>query len=97
MDSPVFLAGNLNAAAPVFTGTFDAAGRADPVNASFWTESSVSIDRTGLITGAFTNGTNVVLAQEFTSMIVAQRGFQATSRVTTNSDEMLQEVVNLMW
>lgn len=110
-----------------------------------------SIDRTGLITGAFTNGVNVSLAQivladfnnpggllrvgdnmygvsgnsggavlgfalegsqsfvtsgalemsnvdlaqEFTSMIVAQRGFQANSRVITNSDEMLQEVVNL--
>ncbi|HEX4935325.1 MAG TPA: flagellar hook protein FlgE [Gemmatimonadaceae bacterium] len=110
-----------------------------------------SIDRTGLITGAFTNGTNVVLAQivladfnnpggllrvgdnmyavsgnsggavlgyslegiqstmtsgalemsnvdlaqEFTSMIVTQRGFQANSRVITSSDEMLQELVNL--
>jgi flagellar hook protein FlgE len=38
---------------------------------------------------------NVDLAQEFTNMIVAQRGFQANSRVITNSDEMLQEVVNL--
>lgn len=261
----VALAGNLNAAAPVFTGTFDATGRADAANSLSWTESSItvydslgnqhdvkiqfwktaadewswqidgtnlpagftppnttpqtltfdsagvlqaaapldppvitfdppganqvsitldlgsgingitsfagtstavlrdqngyaagqlqnfSIDRTGLITGAFTNGTNVVLgqivladfnnpagllrvgdnmystsgnsggavlgyslegsqstltsgalemsnvdlAQEFTSMIVAQRGFQANSRVITNSDEMLQEVVNL--
>jgi flagellar hook protein FlgE len=110
-----------------------------------------SIDRTGVITGAFSNGTtqilgqivladfnnpsgllrvgdnmyagsgnsgsavlgfalegsqsfltsgalemsNVDLAQEFTSMIVAQRGFQANGRVITNSDEMLQEVVNL--
>ncbi len=259
------LAGNLNASAAVFTGTFDAAGRADPANAGSWTESSITvfdslgnkhdvkvqfwktaadewswqvdgtnlpagftpsnatpqtltfdtvgilataaptappvisftppgadpvsitvdlgsgingitsfagtntavlrdqngyaagqlqnftIDRTGLITGAFTNGTSVVLgqivladfnnpagllrvgdnmyatsgnsggavlgyalegsqssltsgalemsnvdlAQEFTNMIVAQRGFQANSRVITNSDEMLQEVVNL--
>ncbi len=110
-----------------------------------------TIDRTGLITGAFTNGVNVSLAQivladfnnpggllrvgdnmyatsgnsggavlgfalegsqsfvtsgalemsnvdlaqEFTNMIVAQRGFQANSRVITNADEMLQEVVNL--
>jgi len=110
-----------------------------------------SIDRTGMVTGAFTNGTlvqlgqivladfnnpgglirvgdnmygvsgnsggavlgfalegtqsfvtsgalemsNVDLAQEFTNMIVSQRGFQANSRVITNSDEMLQEVVNL--
>ncbi|MEO6447254.1 MAG: flagellar hook protein FlgE [Gemmatimonadaceae bacterium] len=259
------LGGNLNAAAPVFTGAFDAAGRADPLNKDSWTENSItvydslgnqhdlklqfwktaadtwswqvdgtnlpagftpptstpqtltfdtagilvtaaptsppvisftppgasavsvtldlgtgvngitsfagtntavlkdqngyaagqlenfSIDRTGLITGSFTNGTNVVLAQivladfnnpggllrvgdnmyavsgnsggavlgyslegaqstmtsgalemsnvdlaqEFTSMIVTQRGFQANSRVITNSDEMLQELVNL--
>jgi flagellar hook protein FlgE len=110
-----------------------------------------SIDRTGLITGAFTNGvsvalgqivladfnnpagllrigdnmysessnsggpvlgfalegsqstltsgalemSNVDLAAEFTAMIVAQRGFQANSRVITTSDEMLQELVNL--
>ncbi|MHB1297426.1 MAG: flagellar hook protein FlgE [Gemmatimonadaceae bacterium] len=110
-----------------------------------------SIDRTGLITGSFTNGvsvtlaqivladfnnpagllrigdnmyqessnsggpvqgfalegsqsaltsgalemSNVDLAQEFTSMIVAQRGFQANSKVITTSDEMLQELVNL--
>jgi flagellar hook protein FlgE len=38
---------------------------------------------------------NVDLAQEFTGLIVAQRGFQANSRVITTSDEMLQEVVNL--
>ncbi|HEX7238950.1 MAG TPA: flagellar hook protein FlgE [Longimicrobiaceae bacterium] len=110
-----------------------------------------SIDRTGMITGAFTNGTsvplgqivladfnnpsgllrtgdnmysvssnsggavlgfplegsqsfltsgalemsNVDLAQEFTNMIVSQRGFQANGRVITNSDQMLEEVVNL--
>jgi flagellar hook protein FlgE len=110
-----------------------------------------SIDRTGLITGSFTNGVNVALgqivladfnnpaglirigdnmyressnsggpvqgfslegsqstlasgalemsnvdlAQEFTSMIVAQRGFQANSKIITTSDEMLQELVNL--
>lgn len=110
-----------------------------------------TIDRTGKITGAFTNGTTVVLgqialadfnnpggllrsgdnmyevsgnsgnpilgfalegsqsfltsgalemsnvdlAQEFTNMIVTQRGFQANGRVITGSDEMMQEVVNL--
>ena len=260
------LAGNLDAAAPIFTGTFDATGRADPLNVDSWTESSITvfdslgnqhdlkiqfwktaadtwswqldgtnlpagftppnstpqtltfdtagllttaaptsppvitftpsgaaavsvtlelgigtvngitsfagtnnavlkdqngyeagqlqnftIDRTGIITGSFTNGTNVVLAQivladfnnpggllrvgdnmysvsgnsggpvlgyslqgvqstissgalemsnvdlaqEFTNMIVTQRGFQANSRVITSSDEMLQELVNL--
>ena len=38
---------------------------------------------------------NVDLAQEFTNMIVAQRGFQANSRIITTSDELLQELVNL--
>ena len=38
---------------------------------------------------------NVDLADEFTKMITAQRGFQASARVITTSDEFLQEVVNL--
>ncbi|MBN2853871.1 MAG: flagellar hook protein FlgE [Clostridia bacterium] len=38
---------------------------------------------------------NVDLAKEFTEMIVAQRGFQANSRIITVSDELLQELVNL--
>ncbi|MFZ3172778.1 MAG: flagellar hook protein FlgE [Carboxydocellales bacterium] len=38
---------------------------------------------------------NVDLSQEFTDMIVTQRGFQANSRTITTSDEMLQELVNL--
>lgn len=38
---------------------------------------------------------NVDLTNEFTEMIVAQRGFQANSRIITTSDEILQEVVNL--
>ena len=133
-----------------FAGTSTAVLR-DQDGYAAGTLQTFSIDRTGLITGAFTNGVNVPLAQisladfnnpggllrvgdnmygvsgnsggavlgfalegsqsfvtsgalemsnvdlaqEFTSMIVAQRGFQANSRVITNSDEMLQEVVNL--
>ncbi|MGM0818697.1 MAG: flagellar basal body rod C-terminal domain-containing protein, partial [Actinomycetota bacterium] len=38
---------------------------------------------------------NVDLAEEFTNLIMAQRGFQANSRTITTSDEMLQELVNL--
>ena len=38
---------------------------------------------------------NVDLAQEFTSMIVAQRGFQANGKVVSASDEMLQELMNV--
>jgi flagellar hook protein FlgE len=38
---------------------------------------------------------NVDLASEFTSMIVAQRGFQANSKVISTADEMLQDLVSL--
>ncbi|HEY8201010.1 MAG TPA: flagellar hook protein FlgE [Actinomycetota bacterium] len=38
---------------------------------------------------------NVDLAQEFTNLIIAQRGFQANSRVVTASDELLSDLVNL--
>lgn len=38
---------------------------------------------------------NVDLSQEFTNMIVTQRGFQANSRIITTSDTMLEELVNL--
>lgn len=38
---------------------------------------------------------NVDLATEFTDMIVAQRGFQANSRVITVSDSLLQELIDL--
>jgi flagellar hook protein FlgE len=38
---------------------------------------------------------NVDLAEEFTNMIVTQRGYQSNSRVITTSDEMLQELMSL--
>ncbi|HUN65407.1 MAG TPA: flagellar hook protein FlgE [Bacteroidota bacterium] len=38
---------------------------------------------------------NVDLADEFTEMIMAQRGFQANAKVITTSDEFLNDVVNL--
>ncbi len=38
---------------------------------------------------------NVDLSTEFTDMIVAQRGFQANSRVITVSDTLLEELINL--
>ncbi|MBD3232841.1 MAG: flagellar hook-basal body complex protein [candidate division Zixibacteria bacterium] len=38
---------------------------------------------------------NVDLSEEFTSMIVAQRGFQANARSITTSDQLLAELVQL--
>ena len=38
---------------------------------------------------------NVDLAQEFTDMIITQRGFQANTRTIMTSDQMLQELLSL--
>ncbi|PWW21302.1 flagellar hook protein FlgE [Geodermatophilus normandii] len=49
----------------------------------------------GTLTAGALEMSNVDLAEEFTGLIVAQRGFQANSRVITSSDEILQDLVNL--
>ena len=49
----------------------------------------------GVLAGGTLEMSNVDIAQEFTNLIVAQRGFQANSRVVTTSDELLQELVNM--
>ena len=49
----------------------------------------------GVLSGGSLEMSNVDLSAEFTNLIVAQRGFQANSRVITTSDEVLQELVNL--
>ncbi|MCB0998705.1 MAG: flagellar hook protein FlgE [Acidimicrobiales bacterium] len=49
----------------------------------------------GLLSAGTLEMSNVDLAEEFTRLIVAQRGFQGNARVITTSDEVLQEVVNL--
>jgi flagellar hook protein FlgE len=49
----------------------------------------------GLLQSGSLEMSNVDLAQEFTNLIVAQRGFQANSKIISTSDELLQDLVNL--
>jgi len=49
----------------------------------------------GTMQSGFLEMSNVDLAAQFTNMIIAQRGFQANSRVITASDEILQDLVNI--
>jgi flagellar hook protein FlgE len=49
----------------------------------------------GLIAPNSLEMSNVDLATEFVKMITTQRAFQASSRVITTSDEILQELINL--
>ena len=132
-----------------YTSSSTIAGKADGNAAG--TLSSVSIDKTGTITGTYTNGmkqveaqvalqrfnnpggltkvgeslyeesnnsgksgepntasalgatitpsalemSNVDIANEFTDMIITQRGFQGNSKVITVSDEMLETLINM--
>ncbi len=49
----------------------------------------------GFLVGKSLEMSNVDLANEFSSMITAQRAFEASSKIITTSDEMLQTLVNL--
>jgi flagellar hook protein FlgE len=49
----------------------------------------------GTLTAGSLEMSNVDLAQEFTGLIIAQRGFQANSKVITTSDQILQDLVQM--
>ena len=49
----------------------------------------------GTINAGLLEMSNVDLSDQFTDMIVTQRGFQANSRTITTSDQMIQEVLGL--
>ncbi|MBE9528947.1 MAG: flagellar hook protein FlgE [Proteobacteria bacterium] len=49
----------------------------------------------GLVQANTLELSNIDIAQQFVNMITAQRGFQASSRIITTTDELLAELVNL--
>ncbi len=51
---------------------------------------------TGSIVGGALEGSNVDIAEEFTSLIINQRAFQANARTITTNDEVMQELVNIV-
>ncbi|MGE4159525.1 MAG: flagellar hook-basal body complex protein, partial [Planctomycetota bacterium] len=52
-------------------------------------------DGRGLIRGGALESSNVDLSRQFTDLITTQRGFQASARIISTADELLQELVNL--
>lgn len=50
---------------------------------------------TGSLVTSALESSNVDLANEFSQMIVTERGFQANSKIITVSDEMLENLVNM--
>ncbi|WP_214482688.1 flagellar basal body rod protein FlgG [Bacillus sp. SM2101] len=94
----------LNTAGTIQIAKFSNNGGLQKVGNNLFTETinsgAAAIDVPGVNgTGTIEPGTlemsNVDLSEEFTEMIVAQRGFQANTRIITTSDEILQELVNL--
>ena len=101
----VFTNGTSRALAQIALATFNNADGLQREGENGWRTTANSgqaiVRRPGTSTevGAISAGTlemsNVDIAQEFTNMIIAQRGFQANARTISTSDEMLQELVNL--
>ncbi|MDE0562079.1 MULTISPECIES: flagellar basal body rod protein FlgG [unclassified Exiguobacterium] len=102
--SYVDAAGALQTAGYIVTANFSNNAGLSKVGANNFLQSQNSGDpligaagdlgRGNLVSGAL-EMSNVDLSEEFTEMIVAQRGFQANTRIITTSDEILQELVNL--
>ncbi len=68
------------------------------VSAASSGEPSIGTARTGgrgTVNGSSLELSNVDIAEQFTNLIVAQRGYQANSRVITTTDELYQEAINL--
>lgn len=59
------------------------------------TYTSPGESNTGALRSGGLESSNVDLANEFSDMIMTQRGFQASSKMITVSDEMLETLVNL--
>lgn len=49
----------------------------------------------GVINTGFLEQSNVDIGNEFTDLIVTQRGFQANTKVVTTVDELLQDLINM--
>jgi len=49
----------------------------------------------GSINSGFLEQSNIDIGNEFTELIITQRGFQANTRVVTTVDEMLQDLINM--
>jgi flagellar hook protein FlgE len=79
----------------LFSGIFTAG----PYNGA-WSEDNITgltagVGGLGSINGGALELSNVDIGEEFSTMIITQRAFQAGSRVISTADQMLEEAVNL--
>lgn len=67
----------------------------ESINSGFADIGTVGVAGKGSIVAGVLEMSNVDLAEQFTDMIVTQRGFQANSRTIQTADQLLQEVLTL--
>jgi len=82
---------NLNGLVSVGDNMYNVAANAGDPRIDVPGENSVTTIQSGAL-----EQSNVDLSEEFTKMIVSQRGFQANARVVTTADNLLQEITNLI-
>ncbi|MBN1301141.1 MAG: flagellar hook protein FlgE [Melioribacteraceae bacterium] len=82
---------NLNGLVSVGDNMYNVAANAGEPRIDSPGENSVTTIQSGAL-----EQSNVDLSEEFTRMIVSQRGFQANARVVTTADTLLQEITNLI-
>ncbi len=82
---------NLNGLVSVGDNMYNVAANAGDPRIDVPGENSVTTIQSGAL-----EQSNVDLSEEFTRMIVSQRGFQANARVVTTADSLLQEITNLI-
>ena len=66
-----------------------------PQNGQVPTIGTAGSDVFGRIAGGKLEGSNVDLTQQFSDMIVIQRGYQASSQVLTTANEMMQQLLEV--
>jgi flagellar hook protein FlgE len=101
----VFSNGMANPLGQLVTGTFSNNSGLESVRDSVYQASLSSGSPTYGVPGSAGRGairsgqleaSNVNLTQEFADMIVTQRSYQASSRVVTTADQMLQELMSVI-
>ena len=100
----VFSNGEQRAIAQLYLANFNNPGGLLNLGSGLFTETPNSGTAGVAAAGSGSNGkilqgtlemSNVDLAEEFTSMIITQRAFQANARVISTSEELLTELLNL--
>ena len=92
--------------AQIGLATFDNAAGLDKVGTSLYAVSANSgpfsgavvagTDGTGTLTSGALESSNVDLSAQFAEMMVAERAYQAASKLITVTDDMMQTVINMV-